>query len=85
MLPSLQSLVSSTTPSTLVIPGGRSKADLLGFYDPSLGLALEAPGGGNTLHVRYLFRGVEHACEVRDLEGLALPDRAHRLGGELGR
>ena len=49
----LQALVHN---SQLVIPAGRSKAGLMGFYDPAL-------GSKKRLRVRYLYRGRLH--EVR--------------------
>ncbi|KIJ39007.1 hypothetical protein M422DRAFT_32881 [Sphaerobolus stellatus SS14] len=58
--------------SQLMIPGGRSKADLLGFYDP-------LPGAGKKLKIEYLFHGVLHVVEVTDFSGVLLPQRAHLL------
>ena len=52
----LQALVHE---SQLMIPAGRSKAGLLGFYDPAL-------GSKKRLRVRYLYRGRLH--EVRPLQ-----------------
>ncbi|KDE04263.1 hypothetical protein MVLG_05291 [Microbotryum lychnidis-dioicae p1A1 Lamole] len=63
----LQALVNQ---SQLVIPAGRSKAHLLGFYDC-------AYGEKKSLRVRYRFRGSRHECEVEDREGLAMPLRGH--------
>ena len=63
----LASLVSS---SQLVVPGGRSKSNLLGFYDCAM-------GSKKRLRVRYEFKGRPHETTVGDFEALALPLRAH--------
>jgi hypothetical protein len=65
----LQALVAD---SQLVIPPGRSKAGLLGFYDPCLGRR-------KSLCVRYLFRGRLHECTVGDTDGLLAPIRQHAI------
>ncbi|KAG8889464.1 hypothetical protein FRB98_004149 [Tulasnella sp. 332] len=54
--------------SQLVIPGGRSKAGLLGFWDPCWGQR-------KRLFVRYRFRGRKHEAIVEDLEALLIPMR----------
>ncbi|KAF8488061.1 hypothetical protein JB92DRAFT_3018242 [Gautieria morchelliformis] len=56
--------------SQLVIPGGRSKATLLGFYDPS-------PGARKHLKIDYLFHGALHTTDVGDFSQVVLPLRAH--------
>ena len=58
--------------SRLVVPGGRSKYNLDGFYDPRPGVAKE-------LRVRYEFRHELHEATVDDFEQLAIPKRSHRL------
>lgn len=65
----LQALVAD---SQLVIPPGRSKAGLPGFYDPCLGRA-------KALRMRYTFRGRLHECTVEDAEGLLAPVRQHAI------
>lgn len=65
----LQALVAD---SQLVIPPGRSKAGLLGFFDPCLGRR-------KALRVRYLFRGRLHECTVGDTDGLLAPIRQHAI------
>lgn len=59
----VQALVND---STLVIPGGRSKHNLLGFWDPCL-------GEKKKLRVRYMFRGKIHEVTVDDTMGLKAP------------
>ncbi|KAF8755538.1 hypothetical protein RHS01_05219 [Rhizoctonia solani] len=61
----LQLLVNS---SQLVIPGGRSKAGLLGFYDPCL-------GERKSLQVKYTFRSRLHQVTVEDRAPVELPLR----------
>ncbi|KAG8763210.1 hypothetical protein FRC12_008654, partial [Ceratobasidium sp. 428] len=61
----LQLLVSG---SQLSIPGGRSKAGLLGFYDP-------CPGERKSLRVKYVFRGRGHGVTVEDRAGVSMPLR----------
>lgn len=63
----LQSLVLS---SQLVIPAGRSKAHLLGFFDC-------AYGEKKRLRVRYTFKGRRHEVVLDDTEALAMPLRGH--------
>ncbi|PWN46537.1 hypothetical protein IE53DRAFT_322792, partial [Violaceomyces palustris] len=64
----LQSLVTS---SQLVVPGGRSKSNILGFHDPVI-------GERKHLLIRYLFRGLPHEALLEDSAPLAAP-----LRGEL--
>jgi DnaJ family protein C protein 11 len=59
----LQSLVQD---SRVTIPGGRSKCDLLGFYDPCI-------GESKKLRIRYLFRERLHEVTVTDRETLRIP------------
>lgn len=70
----LQALVSK---SKLVIPGGRSKSNLLGFYDPAM-------GEKKVLRVRYLFRGQLHEAIFADKDPVAMPMRGEcrRCGRE---
>lgn len=65
----LQALVNK---SKLVIPGGRTKANLLGFYDPAM-------GEKKVLRVRYIFRGQVHDVTFTDKDAVAAPMRAHQL------
>ncbi|CAO1618942.1 unnamed protein product [Parajaminaea phylloscopi] len=65
----LQALVNK---SKLVIPGGRGKANLLGFYDPAM-------GEKKVLRVRYLFRGQIHDATFADKDAVAAPMRSHQL------
>ncbi|CAE6406046.1 unnamed protein product [Rhizoctonia solani] len=65
----LQLLVNS---SQLVIPGGRSKAGLLGFYDPCL-------GERKSLRVKYTFRSRLHQVTVEDRAPVELPLRTHAI------
>ncbi|CCO29493.1 DnaJ homolog subfamily C member 11 [Rhizoctonia solani AG-1 IB] len=65
----LQLLVNG---SQLVIPGGRSKAGLLGFYDPCL-------GERKSLRVKYTFRSRLHQVTVEDRAPVELPLRAHAI------
>ncbi|KAL8276647.1 hypothetical protein RQP46_010915 [Phenoliferia psychrophenolica] len=66
-------LSTLVTNSQLVIPSGRSKAALLGFYDCAM-------GEPKTLRIRYLFKGREHLVEVEDTGAVAAPLRAHVVG-----
>jgi len=59
----IQSLVQD---SKATIPGGRSKSDLLGFYDPCI-------GESKKLRIRYLFREQVHEVTVTDKEALRIP------------
>ncbi|ORY73064.1 hypothetical protein BCR35DRAFT_293884 [Leucosporidium creatinivorum] len=63
----LQALVTN---SQLIIPAGRSKANLLGFFDC-------AYGEKKRLRVRYSFKGRKHEVELGDLEAIAAPLRSH--------
>ncbi|KAG8733748.1 hypothetical protein FRC11_003095 [Ceratobasidium sp. 423] len=65
----LQLLVNS---SQLAIPGGRSKAGLLGFYDPCL-------GERKSLQVKYTFRSRLHQVTVDDRAPVELPLRDHAI------
>lgn len=58
------------TDSQLNIAGGRSKANLLGFYDCAIGEKKQ-------LQVRYLFKGRVHSLLVEDHQAVAAPLRAH--------
>jgi hypothetical protein len=60
----LQSLVNND--NTLVVPGGRTKARLLGFWDPAL-------GSRKQLRVRYLFKRRMHSVVVDDKSPLSIP------------
>jgi len=59
----IQALVQD---SKVTIPGGRSKSDLLGFYDPCI-------GEGKKLRIRYLFKEKLHEVTVTDREVLRIP------------
>ncbi|BGP51247.1 hypothetical protein JCM10450v2_007176 [Rhodotorula kratochvilovae] len=61
--------------SQLTIPGGRSKASLLGFCDPAL-------GEKKRLRVRYRFKGRVHEATWADREAVAIPLRAHLVEEE---
>ncbi|KAM0791022.1 hypothetical protein ACM66B_004320 [Microbotryomycetes sp. NB124-2] len=65
----VQALVAN---SQLVIPGGRSKSSLLGFYDCAI-------GERKRLYIKYLFRGKLHEVTVVDNEPVAAPLRSHCL------
>ncbi|CAE7056210.1 unnamed protein product [Rhizoctonia solani] len=65
----LQLLANS---SQLVIPGSRSKAGLLGFYDPCI-------GERKSLRVKYTFRSRLHQVTVEDRAPVELPLRAHAI------
>ena len=52
--------------SKLVIPGGRAKYNLIGFWDPCI-------GEPKKLRVRYLFKDVLHEVTVDDMSGLRIP------------
>lgn len=56
----------------LIIPGGRAKSHILGFFDPCM-------GEKKHLVIRYLFRGRPHEALVDDINPVALPVRAHQL------
>ncbi|KAG9127808.1 hypothetical protein FRC07_009000 [Ceratobasidium sp. 392] len=61
----LQLLVNG---AQLSIPGGRSKAGLLGFYDP-------CTGERKSLRIKYTFRGRVHDVTVEDRAGVTMPLR----------
>lgn len=61
----LQMLVSQ---SQLVIPAGRSKSKLIGFFDPCVGERKQ-------LYVRFLFRGQLHEFTCYDTDAVAAPLR----------
>ncbi|QRV81989.1 DnaJ family C protein [Ceratobasidium sp. AG-Ba] len=65
----LQLLVNG---SQLSIPGGRSKAGLLGFYDP-------CPGERKSLRVKYSFRGRVHQVTAEDKAPVEMPLRGHAM------
>ncbi|KAK4048082.1 hypothetical protein OIV83_004952 [Microbotryomycetes sp. JL201] len=65
----VQALVTN---SQLVIPGGRSKSSLLGFYDCAI-------GERKRLTIRYLFKEKMHEVTVQDNEPVAAPLRSHCL------
>lgn len=59
----IQALVSD---SKLVIPSGRAKYNLLGFWDPCI-------GEPKKLRVRYIFKDVLHQVTVDDVGALRAP------------
>jgi DnaJ family protein C protein 11 len=59
----LQSMVQD---SRVMIPGGRTKSDLLGFYDPCI-------GESKKIRIRYLFSEKVHEVTVTDKETLRIP------------
>jgi DnaJ family protein C protein 11 len=63
----LQVLVQN---SQLVIPGGRSKSGLLGFYDP-------CPGQPKQLTLEYEFGTRQHRITYADRDAVTLPLRLH--------
>lgn len=69
----IQALVHN---SQLIIPGGRSKSILQGFYDP-------LPEFDKRLSVRYEFRGREHYAEVSENAPLLLPLESHVVEGKM--
>lgn len=58
--------------SALVIPGGRSKSDLIGFYDILVGSRKE-------LTINYLFNGRRHFVTYDDFASVAIPMRSHLI------
>jgi len=56
--------------SQLVIPAGRSKSSILGFYDVAIGEKKQ-------LRVRYRFKGKRHEAVWADKQAVALPLRDH--------
>jgi len=65
----LQMLVNQ---SQLVIPAGRSKSKLLGFFDPCVGERKQ-------LYIRYLFRGRLHELTAHDDDAVAAPLRSQQI------
>ena len=65
----LQMLVAQ---GQLVIPAGRSKSKLVGFYDPCV-------GEKKRLFVRYVFRAQLHEFTVDDKDAVAAPLRSQQL------
>ncbi|GAA5954100.1 hypothetical protein JCM3765_005290 [Sporobolomyces pararoseus] len=65
----LQALLPPSS-SQLVIPQGRSKSSILGFYDPAIGEKKQ-------LRVRYRFKGKLHEVVVGDKEAVGIPLREH--------
>lgn len=65
----LQMLVSQ---GQLVIPAGRSKSKLVGFYDPCI-------GEKKRLFVLYVFRGQLHEFTVDDRDAVAAPLRSQQI------
>ncbi|KAJ1981605.1 hypothetical protein H4R35_000649 [Dimargaris xerosporica] len=65
-------LQTMVTESKLVIPGGKSKADLIGFYDPCFGEPKQ-------LQVTYRFHGRLHTAMIKDTAPLACPLKSHLL------
>lgn len=68
-LVALQALLPPNS-SQLVIPPGRSKSSILGFYDPAIGEKKQ-------LRVRYRFKGNLHEVIVGDKEAVGIPLREH--------
>lgn len=56
--------------SGLVIPGGRSKSNIIGFYDILVGSKKE-------LAISYLFKGRRHFVTYDDYASVAIPMRSH--------
>lgn len=65
----LQMLVSQ---SQLIIPAGRSKSKLIGFFDPCVGERKQ-------LLIRYMFQGALHELVVDDEDAVAAPLRSQQL------
>lgn len=65
----LQALVNK---GQVIVPGNRSKSNLLGFHDPVM-------GEKKHLSVTYAFRGQLHSVTVQDWAELAMPMRIHSL------
>lgn len=63
----LQALVAN---SQLLIPSGRSKSGLLGFYDLS-------PGQAKSLQLEYTFGNRSHRVDYDDFAAVTLPLRLH--------
>lgn len=58
--------------STLIIPGGRSKSSIIGFYDVLVGARKQ-------LSIKYLFAGRYHEAVFGDFQAVALPMRSHLM------
>ncbi|SPO23766.1 uncharacterized protein UTRI_03737_B [Ustilago trichophora] len=56
----------------IIVPGNRSKSNLLGFHDPVM-------GEKKHLQIVYSFRGVVHMVVVEDWSELAMPMRIHQV------
>ncbi len=65
----LQAMVNK---GQLVIPGGRTKASILGFHDPCM-------GEKKRLKVRYIFHSQLHEAVIDDFSQFAAPLRAHQV------
>lgn len=65
--------------SALILPEGRSRFWLEGFYDPSMGAAPES----NRLYIRYRFLGQLHEAEFGDQEAVGIPLEEHCIEGLL--
>ncbi|KAG9303454.1 hypothetical protein G9A89_013781 [Geosiphon pyriformis] len=63
----LQALVND---SQLIIPGGRSKSSIMGFFDPCMGEPKQ-------LKIKYIFKRKLHEITVDDTAPIALPLRSH--------
>ena len=60
------------TQSQLIIPAGRSKSKLIGFFDPCVGERKQ-------LLIRYVFQGALHELVVDDEDAVAAPLRSQQL------
>jgi hypothetical protein len=65
--------------SALILPEGRSRFWLEGFYDPSMGASPES----NRLYIRYKFLGQLHEAEFGDQEAVAIPVEEHCIEGQI--
>ncbi|KAL1923000.1 uncharacterized protein VTP21DRAFT_9376 [Calcarisporiella thermophila] len=63
----VQALVNN---SQLIIPGGYSKSNILGFYDPCM-------GEKKHLRIRYRFQHKLHEITIEDRQSVACPLRSH--------
>ncbi|KAK9768464.1 hypothetical protein K7432_000875 [Basidiobolus ranarum] len=66
----VQALVNN---SQLIIAGGHSKANIIGFYDPCF-------GSRKQLKISYRFQGQDHQVTIGDASPLACPIREHMCG-----
>ncbi|ORX91718.1 DnaJ-domain-containing protein [Basidiobolus meristosporus CBS 931.73] len=66
----VQALVNN---SQLIIAGGHSKSNIIGFYDPCF-------GSRKQLNISYKFQGQEHQVTIGDTSPLACPIREHMRG-----